>query len=110
MDFEGQRRAEQHLLRALLFFGLVGFLAGYVTSSFSLMVYISAAGLAFSLLLVVPNWAWFNRHPTPWLPASAGHAASSSLSGDSGAGGKPATTTTMTAAAATTPRTAKKTA
>jgi signal peptidase complex subunit 1 len=110
MDFEGQRRAEHHLLRALLFFGLVGFLAGYVTSSFRLMVYVCAAGLAFSLLLVGPDWGWYNRHPTPWLPASSGHAASSSLSGDSGAGGKPAAAqTTTTTTTTTTPRTVKKT-
>jgi signal peptidase complex subunit 1 len=114
MDFEGQRRAEQHLLRALLFFGLVGFLAGYVTSSFRLMVYVSAAGLAFSLLMVVPDWGWYNRHPTPWLPAlsSSGHAAaasSSGISGDSSAGGKPAaTTTTTTTTTTSTPRTAAK--
>jgi signal peptidase complex subunit 1 len=97
MDFEGQRRAEQHLLRALLLFGLVGFVAGYVTGSFRLMVHVCAAGLVFSLLMVVPDWGWYNRHPVPWLPpsSSAGAAAaSSSLSGDGQAGGKPATTTT----------------
>lgn len=85
MDFEGQRRAEQHLLRALLLFGLVGFVAGYATSSFRLMVYVCAAGLVFSLLLVVPDWSWYNRHPVPWLPpSSAPGAASSSFSGSGG--------------------------
>lgn len=84
MDFEGQRRAEQHLLHALLLFGLVGFVAGYATSSFRLMVYVCAAGLVVSLLLVVPDWSWYNRHPVPWLPPSSAPGASSSLSGSGG--------------------------
>lgn len=103
MDFEGQRRAEQHLLRALLLFGLVGFVAGYVTGSFRLMVHVCAAGLVFSLLMVVPDWGWYNRHPVPWLPpsssASGGAAAtaSSSMSGDANAGGRPASNATTAA-------------
>jgi signal peptidase complex subunit 1 len=95
MDFEGQRRAEQHLLRALLLFGLVGFIAGYVTSSFRLMLYVCGAGLVFSLLMVVPDWSWYNTHPVPWLPPSSMGAAptgSSSMSaGELRAGGTPAT-------------------
>jgi signal peptidase complex subunit 1 len=92
MDFEGQRRAEQHLLRALMLFGLVGFIAGYATSSFRLMLYVCGVGLLFSLLMVVPDWSWYNSHPVPWLPPSSAGAAtaSSSLSGDGSAGGRPA--------------------
>jgi signal peptidase complex subunit 1 len=105
MDFEGQRRAEQHLLHALLLFGLVGFVGGYATSSFRLMVYVCAAGLVFSLLLVVPDWSWYNRHPVHWLPPSSAPGGSSSVLSGSGSGGSAAgvrapaekTTTTTTA-------------
>jgi signal peptidase complex subunit 1 len=106
MDFEGQRRAEQHLLHALLLFGLIAFVAGYATSSFRLMVYICAAGLVVSLLLVVPDWPWYNRHPVPWLPpSSTAGAASSSVSGSGGsAAGVRAPAAEKTVAATTTAR------
>lgn len=68
MDFEGQRVAEQWLIKLLIAFAAVGFLAGYLTSNFALMAYINAAGLAITTLLVVPDWPFFRRHPLHWLP------------------------------------------
>ncbi len=68
MDFQGQKQAEQLIYRVLTLFALAGFLAGYALGSFALMVYINAAGLALTLLLVVPDWPLFNRHPLNWLP------------------------------------------
>jgi len=68
MDFEGQKQAELLLYRLLIFFGAAGFLGGYALGSFRLMVYINAAGLALTLVLVVPNWPWYNRTPLNWLP------------------------------------------
>jgi signal peptidase complex subunit 1 len=68
MDFEGQRLAEQWLIKLLVLFAAVGFLVGYVTSNFSLMAYINAGGLAITTLLVVPDWPFFRRHPLNWLP------------------------------------------
>lgn len=69
MDFEGQKLAETTLVRLLVIFGALGFLIGYLTSSFQLMVFINAAGLAVTLLLVVPDWPIFNKNTLQWLPA-----------------------------------------
>lgn len=68
MDFEGQKLAEALLYRLLVLFAAIGFLAGYAAGSFQLMVLINAAGLALTLLAVVPNWPFFNRNPLNWLP------------------------------------------
>jgi signal peptidase complex subunit 1 len=68
MDFEGQKLAEQWLIRLLVAFAAVGFLGGYVTANFALMAYINAAGLAITTLLVVPDWPFFRKHPFNWLP------------------------------------------
>ena len=54
---------------------LLGVLIGYVLGSFQLMAIINAVGLAFTLLLVVPDWPWFSRHPLEWLPPLKGDAA-----------------------------------
>lgn len=68
MDFQGQKAAEQWISRVLVCFAAIGFIAGYLLSNFSLMVYINLAGLAVTLLLVVPDWPFFNQHPLQWLP------------------------------------------
>jgi signal peptidase complex subunit 1 len=68
MDFQGQKAAELWISRVLVAFAAVGFLAGYLLSNFLLMVYINVVGLAVTLLLVVPDWPVFNKHPLQWLP------------------------------------------
>eukprot|EP00882_Tetradesmus_deserticola_P012879 GHRQ01013651.1.p1 GENE.GHRQ01013651.1~~GHRQ01013651.1.p1 ORF type:complete len:110 (+),score=27.54 GHRQ01013651.1:192-521(+) len=68
MDFEGQRLAEQWLIKLLIVFAALGFLVGYLTANFALMTYITAAGVAITSLLVVPDWPCFRRQPLKWLP------------------------------------------
>lgn len=67
MDFAGQKLAEFLLVRILVAFGIVGFVVGYATSNFNLMALINAVGFIITVLLVVPDWPWFNRNPLPWL-------------------------------------------
>lgn len=95
MDFEGQKLAELIMYRLLIAFAALGFLAGYAAGSFKLMAQINAAGLALTLLLVVPDWPWFNRHPLNWLPplnpdgdggAGGGSGKAAAAAGDSGSG------------------------
>lgn len=69
MDFVGQRLAEKLLLYLTVLFAAVGFVVGYAQGSFRTMVWINAAGLALTSLLVLPNWPFYNRHPLKWLPA-----------------------------------------
>lgn len=68
MDFVGQQKAENLLIRLLIAFGALGFLVGYVLQDFSVMVYINGAGLALTLLAVVPDWPFYNTNPLNWLP------------------------------------------
>lgn len=68
MDFQGQKLAEQLLVRLLIAFAAVGFLAGYAMGDFALMSYINAAGLLLTTVLVVPDWPMFNKQPLNWLP------------------------------------------
>jgi signal peptidase complex subunit 1 len=87
MDFEGQKQAELLLYRLLVLFGALGFLGGYAVGSFRLMVLVNAAGLALTLLVVVPNWPWYNQNPLNWLPPLNPDDKSKSSSGGAAADG-----------------------
>ena len=68
MDFEGQRLAEWLLARLLMFWGAIGFIAGYATSSFLLMLQINGIGLILTCIAVLPDWPIYRSHPLKWLP------------------------------------------
>lgn len=69
MDFQGQKLAENLLVKITIVFAVIGFIAGYAISDFSLMVKINGVGLALTLLAVLPPWPWYSKNPLPWLPA-----------------------------------------
>lgn len=46
---------------------LVGFVAGYAKADFGVTFYVWAAGFALALLVAVPPWPWYRRHPVQWL-------------------------------------------
>ncbi|KAH7442756.1 hypothetical protein KP509_03G102800 [Ceratopteris richardii] len=71
MDWQGQQLAEQIMQYAILFAASVAFAAGYVLSSFQLMIQIYGALVVIVLLVVVPDWGCFNRHPLEWLDPTA---------------------------------------
>ncbi|KAG1657565.1 hypothetical protein FOA52_006765 [Chlamydomonas sp. UWO 241] len=68
MDFEGQKTAEQLMTQVLTAFGVLAFVAGYVTSDFMLMVKIMGGALAVNAVAVLPPWPMYRRHPLKWLP------------------------------------------
>lgn len=77
MDWQGQKMVENLMQYLLLGSALVAFLTGYFTSSYSTMMYMYLAGMGVTLLVTVPNWPCFNRHPFHWLePVYAGMASS----------------------------------
>ena len=77
MDWQGQKMVENLMPYLLLGSALVAFLTGYFTSSYSKMMYIYLAGMVVTLLVTVPNWPCYNRHPFHWLePVYAGMASS----------------------------------
>ncbi|KDD73852.1 hypothetical protein H632_c1786p1 [Helicosporidium sp. ATCC 50920] len=69
MDFKGQRLSEIYFSYIMIVFGAAAFLVGYSLESFQLMMAVFTTGLAFSLLVSVPDWPMYNRHPVKWLPA-----------------------------------------
>ena len=97
MDFRGQKMAEDVYQAVIAAFSVAAFILGYaqgcarraaacpsLTSvatavllwrerrSFAVMMKVFGAGVALSLLLVVPPWPYLNRHPLKWLQKSGG--------------------------------------
>mmetsp|Transcript_40860 Transcript_40860/g.73422 ORF Transcript_40860/g.73422 Transcript_40860/m.73422 type:complete len:94 (+) Transcript_40860:482-763(+) len=67
MDFAGQKLSEQLAIYTTLFFALFSFLAGYLMSSFKLMMIIYAGGVTMAMVISVPDWPYFNQNPLKWL-------------------------------------------
>lgn len=67
MDLVGQKLAEKLMIWIIVLCAGVGFLAGYILSDFKLMALINAVGLTVTLLVVVPDWPFFNKNPLQWL-------------------------------------------
>ncbi|KAK6584553.1 hypothetical protein PZA11_002777 [Diplocarpon coronariae] len=67
-DFEGQRLAEWLSTALLATSGAIAFIVGYVKEDIKLALRFGLAGSALTLLLVVPPWGIFKRHPVKWLP------------------------------------------
>lgn len=67
MDWQGQQLAEQIMQYALLVAAMVAFMTGYIFGSFQLMIQVYGALVLVVLLVVVPDWGCFNRHPIKWL-------------------------------------------
>jgi len=76
IDFEGQRLAEWLATALLATVGVLSFLVGFFLQDIKLALYIGLAGTAFTLLVVVPPWPFFNRHPVKWLPVGGTEAGS----------------------------------
>lgn len=69
MDFQGQKLAEQLLFYILIIFATISFVVGYAMKDFSLMTKINGVGLFVTVVAVLPDWPWYNKHPLRWLPA-----------------------------------------
>ncbi|KAH8768059.1 microsomal signal peptidase 12 kDa subunit-domain-containing protein [Hyaloscypha finlandica] len=68
IDFEGQKLAELLATAVLATVGAISFIVGFFLQDIKLSLYIGLGGTALSLLLIVPPWPFFNRHPVKWLP------------------------------------------
>ncbi|KAF8470204.1 microsomal signal peptidase 12 kDa subunit-domain-containing protein [Kalaharituber pfeilii] len=84
IDFEGQRLSEVLTTNILLAAGIVGWIVGFVLQDVSYIVYIGLAGSLLAVLVVIPPWPIYNKHPLRWLPAGAGTASDQSAEGDGG--------------------------
>eukprot|EP01134_Creolimax_fragrantissima_P004833 CFRG4833T1 len=78
LDFEGQRVAERLYQVILTLSGIIAVLYGYHTQSFQDSMIIFGTGFALTLLLVLPPWPFYARHPIKWLPADKSESSSKS--------------------------------
>ncbi|KAH8548490.1 putative signal peptidase-like protein 12 kDa [Umbelopsis sp. PMI_123] len=67
IDFEGQRLAELISQVILTISAIIGFLYGYVQQSLEATVLIFGVGFAITLLVTLPPWPFYNRHPVKWV-------------------------------------------
>jgi len=67
MDYQGQRLAELMFYWIILSFGAVGWIIGYFQQDFMVVFKFWLVGVAISVVLCVPDWPFFNKHPVQWL-------------------------------------------
>eukprot|EP00549_Striatella_unipunctata_P026344 CAMPEP_0118673346 /NCGR_PEP_ID=MMETSP0800-20121206/266_1 /TAXON_ID=210618 ORGANISM="Striatella unipunctata, Strain CCMP2910" /NCGR_SAMPLE_ID=MMETSP0800 /ASSEMBLY_ACC=CAM_ASM_000638 /LENGTH=92 /DNA_ID=CAMNT_0006568389 /DNA_START=63 /DNA_END=341 /DNA_ORIENTATION=- len=67
MDYQGQRLAELIFHWIICSFGAVGWVYGYIQQDFTFCFYAWLAGVVISVVLCVPDWPFYNRHPIKWL-------------------------------------------
>ncbi|KAK2785028.1 hypothetical protein FQN52_008750 [Onygenales sp. PD_12] len=72
IDFHGQHIAEILCTVLISVSAIIAFLAGYINQDVHLTLWIGLAGTLLTVLVVVPPWPVYNRHPEPWLIAGAG--------------------------------------
>ncbi|XP_044492820.1 probable signal peptidase complex subunit 1 [Mangifera indica] len=70
MDWQGQKLAEHLMQIMLLASAVVAFVTGYIMRSFQMMMLIYAGAVVLTTFITVPNWPFFNRHPSKWLDPS----------------------------------------
>lgn len=67
MDYHGQKLAEMIYCYLIVIFGVIAWFFGYFAQDFTVTFGGWAVGLVIAMLLCVPDWPMFNRHPVPWL-------------------------------------------
>jgi signal peptidase complex subunit 1 len=67
MDYPGQKLSEQIYIYLIPAFGSVAWVFGYFAQDFKITFAGWLVGLVLAMLICVPDWPIFNRHPTPWL-------------------------------------------
>ncbi|CXI50720.1 microsomal signal peptidase protein, putative [Plasmodium berghei] len=66
MDFQGQKLA--FLIKNIIFTisTIVSIAIGYYKQNLALSTYIILVGTALSIILIIPTWPIYNRHPIRW--------------------------------------------
>lgn len=70
MDFRGQKIAERLFQVIISFFGIIGFIAGYVMQQFSMTIYSVLFGVLVSAVLTLPPWPMYRNNPVVWQKPS----------------------------------------
>ncbi|KAF9102780.1 hypothetical protein BGX27_010857 [Mortierella sp. AM989] len=71
IDFQGQSLAEQITQGVISAFGVVGFLIGFALQDIRVSLFIFAAGIVLTALLVIPAWPYLKKNPIRWLSSRA---------------------------------------
>ncbi|ETW76811.1 hypothetical protein HETIRDRAFT_328020 [Heterobasidion irregulare TC 32-1] len=67
-DFEGQRAVERISRNGLLALTAVSYVLGLALQSLRVTFGVFGLGIAVLLLVAVPQWPAYNKHPVRWLP------------------------------------------
>jgi signal peptidase complex subunit 1 len=67
MDFHGQNLSEDMFFWIITIMGALAWLYGYYYQDFVYTFYGWLASVLISIVLCVPDWPYFNRHPVEWL-------------------------------------------
>ncbi|KUL83416.1 hypothetical protein ZTR_10844 [Talaromyces verruculosus] len=78
IDFHGQQLAETLSTVLLIISGIAAFIVGYIQQDIYLMLWIGLAGTAFTGLVVIPPWPFYNRNPEKWLNSTGSNRGTSS--------------------------------
>lgn len=70
MDFIGQKMAERLFQIIIIFFGVIGFIAGYIMQQFSMTIYSVLFGVLISAFLTLPPWSVYRNNPVQWQTAT----------------------------------------
>ncbi|THH15418.1 hypothetical protein EW146_g5048 [Bondarzewia mesenterica] len=68
IDFEGQKTVEHISRNTLVGLTVVSYVLGLILQSLRVTVGTFGFGLLVILLVTVPPWPMFNKHPVQWLP------------------------------------------
>lgn len=69
MDFVGQKLADKIHTMILWFGAAVAFCTGYLLGDFALMIQIYGGFAVVALIVVVPDWPFYNKNPIAWSTA-----------------------------------------
>jgi signal peptidase complex subunit 1 len=68
MDIRGQARAEFYYQILMIISALIGLCLGYARQDFMVTVHVFVLGFFAALLVSLPDWPMYNRHPIQWQP------------------------------------------
>jgi signal peptidase complex subunit 1 len=66
MDYRGQQFSEYLYYFLTIFFGAVAWVVGYLYNDFQMTVNGWAIGLTLAIVLCIPDWPMYNKHPVKW--------------------------------------------
>ena len=66
MDYRGQQFSEYLYYFLTIFFGGVAWVVGYIYNDFQMTVNGWAIGLTLAIVLCIPDWSMYNKHPVKW--------------------------------------------